>query len=999
MALLNIRSKHSVFAALAWFACAATQAAVHEQYRFDSWTTDNGLPQVSVNSILQTRDGFLWLTTFGGLVRYDGLRFQVFNTGNTKGLRTSRFIDLFEDREGSLWITTEGQGVTRYKNGNFTTYTIDDGLPSTQISRIDGDVHGNPLFKFGDVLLRWTGERFAPYAPEAGEPTTGILQRMASGAIWYRDGERVRKFERGRVTSDLAHGFSVLRLYEDTQGRVWLAASNSDELVMFKDGKITSVRVGDGQPQFRFISAFEDRQGRIWFGTHGSLLLFKDGKLTRYTAAADGLARGDVTHIYQDREGTLWAGTTGGLSRVTERVVTTYSAPDGLAAENIYPLLEDRWGRIWIGSWPGLTVYENGEFRNVNARYGVASDSISSLLEDRDGNLWIGCWSGKIIRVSQGENKVFSPSAITGLRVRAIYQDRAGDIWLGSANGLLKFKDGSFTSFTTNSSLAGREVFSIHEDRQGHLWLGTDAGLVRYKDGAFTLFAERDGITGGIVRDIHEDEDGTLWIGTYDSGLYRLRQGKLTRYTTNEGLFDNGAFQIVDDNQGNFWISCNLGIYRVRKSELNDFADGRVQKITSVPYNRRDGMLNSECNGGVQPAGIRASDGRIWFPTQQGVAVINPAAVPFNKQPPPVVIESLVVDTEPLTPRAPVTLQPGQSYFEIHYSGLSFINPELVKFKYRLEGLDGDWVDAGTRRIAYYSHLPPGQYRFTVIAANRDGVWNEQGASLEITVLPPVWRTWWFLTLAACALIATVYVLYRWRIRQLQREHAVREAFARQLIESQENERRRIAAELHDSLGQSLVLIKNWALLGLRATGAQQQQEETTRANLDEISTTASAAINEVREIAYNLGPYQLDRLGLSHTITEMVERVASSSPIRFTVEVDPLDGLFSKQAEISIFRIVQEALNNIVKHSAATSARLVIKADTTRVTLSIHDDGQGFAHGASNVNDVRPRGFGLLSLAERVRLLGGVWVVESEPERGTNIHITLPCENKLNGR
>ena len=968
------------------------------QFRFDSWTIDNGLPQSSVNSILQTRDGFIWFTTFGGLVRYDGLRFQVFNTGNTKGLKTSRFLSLFEDSEGSLWVTTEGQGVTRYKDGNFTSYSTDNGLPGNQVARIDGDARGNLLFAVGDSLFQWTGASFVPYAPADGEPVRNVVQRMPGGAIWYRDGARLRKFEGGRVTAELARGYTVLRVFEDSHGRVWLAAEENDDLLMLKDGKLTTVQVGDGQPQFRFMSAFEDRQQRVWFGTHNGLLLFDGSKLTRYTEA-QGLTRGDITSIYQDREGTLWIGTTGGLSRVTQRAITTYSVTEGLAAENVYPLYEDRQGRIWIGSWPGLTVYENAKFHNVGARYGVAGELVSSLLEDADGNLWIGCWSGKVVRVSGGVSTVYPPSAALGQRVRAIQQDRAGDIWFGAAGGLVKFKDETFTPVMSKAGLAGREAFSIHEDRQGQLWLGTDAGLVRYKDGAFHAYTEKDGGAVGIVRALHEDDGGALWIGTYDGGLYRFRQGRFTRYTTNEGLFDNGVFEIVDDGQGHFWISCNLGIYRVRKSELDDFAEGRVLKITSVPYNKRDGMLNSECNGGMQPAGLKARDGRLWFPTQQGVAVINPASVPLNQQPPPVVIESLVVDTEPRAAHSLVTLQPEQAYFELHYSGLSFINPELVKFKYKLIGLDEDWVDAGTRRVAYYSHLPPGEYRFTVLAANRDGVWSEPGAALDIVVLPPFWRTWWFLTLAAFALIAATVSIYRWRIGQLQRTSAAREAFARQLIESQENERRRIAAELHDSLGQSLVLIKNWALLGLRAAGVQEGR--TARANLDEISTTASAAINEVREIAYNLGPYQLERLGLARTITEMIERVASSSPIRFIVKVDPLDGLFSKQAEINIFRIVQEAINNIIKHSAATEASLRIKADAGRVNLTISDDGQGFTPAANDSDEsgALPRGFGLLGLQERVRLLKGLLAVESEPGRGTVVRITLPCEHEGNGR
>lgn len=998
----KIRNKWLLLVALVWCACATAQTSnAADRFRFDSWTTDNGLPQVSVNSILQTRDGFLWLTTYGGLVRYDGLRFQIYNSGNTKGLRTSRFKDLFEDKDGSLWISTEGQGVVRHKDGLFASYTTAEGLPDNEIRRLDGDASGNLLLTVGDRLLQWSGTSFVTSPSSVGH-TTDILQRMASGAVWDREGTRLRKFEGGRVTAELTPGFAVRRLFEDRQGRVWLAAEGSDELLLYREGRLTSQRVGDGQPQFRFLSAFEDRRGRVWFGTHHGLLLYEGGNLTRYTTA-EGLTRGDVGPIYEDREGTIWVGTTGGLSRVTDRAINTYSLQDGLAAENVYPIYEDRGGRIWIGSWPGLTVYENGKFQDVGTRYGVAADSVSSLHEDRDGNLWIGCWSGKVVRVTSGKSTIFTPSAALGLRVRAIYQDRAGVVWFGSAAGLVKLEGETFTPYLFGAGVAGREVFSIYEDRKGQLWLGTDAGLIRYGDGVFTPVAatDGDGSAIGIVRAIHEDDDGALWIGTYDSGLYRLREGRFTRYTTNEGLFDNGAFQIVEDGRGNFWISCNLGIYRVRKEELDGYAEGRAQKITSVPYNKRDGMLNSECNGGAQPAGVRASDGRLWFPTQQGVAVINPELVPFNGQPPLIVIESLVVDAVAMGAPASVTLQSGQTYFEVHYSGLSFINPELVKFKYRLAGLDDAWVDAGTRRVAYYTHLPPGKYLFTVLAANRDGVWNEQGAWLEIIVRPPLWRTWWFLTLATGILILAVFALYRWRIRQLQRAHTARETFARQLIESQENERRRIASELHDSLGQSLVLIKNWALLGLRAAGAQ-KGKSPAHVNLDQISTTATEAIKEVREIAYNLGPYQLDRLGLSRTIEEMVGRVASSSPIHFNIDIDPLDGLFSKQTEINVFRIVQEAVSNIIKHSAATGSSLSIKADGARVSLTISDDGQGFTPATADGSDAdgeRPRGFGLLSLQERVRLLGGVLAIKSEPGRGTDIHITLPREHERNGR
>ncbi|MEP6913037.1 MAG: two-component regulator propeller domain-containing protein [bacterium] len=964
---------------------------VQAQYRFDSWTTDNGLPQASVNSILQTRDGFLWFATFGGLVRYDGLRFQVFNPGNTKGLSTGRLSVLFEDREGTLWITTEGQGVVRYKDGIFTTYTTADGLPDNQGQSIQGDENGNVLLQAADKPWRWTGRAFAPYLPAASEPVNRIVQRMPGGAIWYVDGSHLRKFDHGQVTVDVVPGVNVLRAFEDSQGRVWIAASDGEGLLMLKDGKLTRYGAREGFLDRRYGNAMEDRQGRLWFGSNSGLTLFKDGRLTRFTAE-DGLARGEVVKVYQDREGTLWVGSTGGLTRVTERALSTYSTQDGLAGENVYPIYEDRQGKIWIGSWPGVTQYQDGKFQNVSARY---SDLfVTAFFEDREGNFWIGTFDHVTRGTPDGKVTLLPQSNMLAPRIRTIYQDRAGNLWFGSGRGLFKaaptasgnVTDFQFTAYSSKDGLAGKEVFVIHEDRQGQLWIGTEVGLTRYKDGRLTPVTEQDGNPGGMVRSIYEDRDGTLWIGMYDKGLYRFSHGKFTHYTSNDGLFDNGAFQIIDDERGNFWISCNLGIYRVRKSELDDFALGRVKSVTSIPYNKRDGMLNSECNGGMQPAGIRARDGRIWFPTQQGVAVINPAAVPFNPQPPPVVIDSLVLDTKAMGALSTVQLQPGQEYLEIHYSGLSFINPELVRFKYKLAGLDADWINADTRRTAYYSHLPPGKYQFTVIAANRDGVWNEQGASIEIVVLPPFWRTWWFLFFAVCSLALITVLFYRRRIAQLELARRTQEAFSNQLIESQERERKRIAAELHDSLGQSLLIIKNRAYLGL----TREDDPAVGHEQLKQISDSVSEALQEVREISYYLRPSQLERLGLTTTLEEMLERVATTSDINFSYQVAPLEGAFSSDAEINFFRIVQESINNIIKHSSATEAGVTIERSRESVRLLVQDNGKGFTtHGAGG-NGPGPHSFGLIGLAERVRLLGGSHSIQSMPGSGTTVSVTI---------
>ena len=633
-------------------------------------------------------------------------------------------------------------------------------------------------------------------------------------------------------------------------------------------------------------------------------------------------------------------------------------------------------------------------FARVGERYGVGDKLVMSLHEDREGGLLIGTWGDGAKRIADGKATSLLPRDGVPVRiVRAIHQDRTGAIWFGASNGLVRWRGGVFDFFTTQDGLSGNTVHVIVEDRRGDLWLGTEAGLTRYSGGRFFAEDGDGGPAGHLVRAIHEDAEDTLWVGTYDAGLFRLRNGRFTRYTTAEGLFDNGAFQILEDARGFFWVSCNRGLYRVRRQDLNDLAEGRVERVVSVSYGRPDGMLSTECNGGGQPAGIAARDGRLWFPTQRGVVVVDPAAVPFNSLPPPVVIEEVRIGRDQVAFGGGVRVLPGQESFEVRYAGLSFVKPEQVRFKYRLEGLDRGWVDADTRRVAYYTHVPPGRYRFTVVAANTDGVWNQEGASVAVVVVPPFWRTWWFRAVVAAALAAAAVALYRRRVGRFERAHAAREAFSRRLIETQE-ERRRIAAELHDSLGQDLILIKNWALLGLGAVA----EGGPTAEQLREISDTAAQALGEVREIAYNLGPYQLERLGLTRSIEDMLEKVASSSGIRFPADIAHLDGALPRESEINLYRVVQEAVNNAVKHSGASEAALTIASDARQLRVTLRDDGKGFDPEAHYRVQAAVRGFGLAGMAERVRLLGGTWEIRSAPNAGTSIDIHIPLRGRRNG-
>lgn len=962
-------------------------ATASAQYRFDTFNTDTGLPQNSVSSILQTRDGFLWLTTNDGLVRYDGVHFRVFNAGNRKDLKSSRFSQLFEDREGCLWIITEDWKLIKYQNGIFTNYTTEDGLPDDRVLRIKAE-EGILVVDTIAGLACWKDGRFIPYNPARSHPYSGFGHPVRSGAVWYFDPTGFHRIEHGRVTTDAKVSgpatSDIKTLHEDQRGELWIGVYR-DTLMRFKDGRFINYSQKDGLPEGRINCMLDDRQGNLWLGLANSgLVRFKENKFTRYTTA-DGLAGDSILCIYEDREGIIWIGTTTGLNRLRDNIITSYSAEDGLSADNTYPICQDREGNVWIGGWRGLTKYSNGSFTRCGERFGLADALVTALTIDRKGSLWVGTYGGGVSRIKDGrviasyETRNGLPSNI----VRAIYEDRSGVIWFGTSEGLAGFKDGTFSVYTTKDGLPANAVNVIFEDSHRNLWMGTQAGLCRYRDGVFEAYSQ-ESLSNRIVRAIYEDSEGAIWIGTYDHGLSRIKDEKFTCYTVKEGLFNNGVFQILEDARGNFWMSCNLGIYRVSRKELTDYAEGRLKSITSIPYGKRDGMISSECNGGVQPAGIKTLGGKLWFPTQAGVAVVDPEAVPVSAQPPPVMIEEFLINNEPVGFGDLVKVSPGTENFEIHYTGLSFIMSERIGFRYKLEGLDTDWVDAGTRRVAYYSHIPPGNYTFRVIAANRDGIWNMEGASVPIRIIPPFWRTWWFITLVLMALVGVVLTTFRLRIARLEKARRAQEAFSQQLISSQENERKRIAAELHDSLGQHLLIIKNSALLGINALNEQERGKE----QLIDISETASQAIDEVREISYNLRPYQLDDIGLTKAIEHIVAKVASSSAIRFTAELDRIDGLFSPEAEINIYRILQESLNNIVKHSRAKQAKVIVARSARHITITIQDNGRGLA--TEKTND----GFGLKGISERARMLGAKYAIHSTAEQGTVITLNLEIED-----
>lgn len=1005
---------------LAICAAASTAAALpaplaSSPFLLTRWTTESGLPQNTVTSIVQTPDGYLWLGTFGGLARFDGVKFTIFNSGNTPALVSNRITALHVGRDGSLWVGAETGEVTRLRQGRFQFFARvgNSATESQMIWSLYEDRTGSLWVAARGVTRFVAGEatRAETYDERQGLPPTEVKSvcEDREGHLWACAAGGLALFQPAQAgqPAHFTRQFTptvsdrLMRAFPHSDGGLWLLTETT--LFRWQQERLSAC-LRYSHKSFNVAPVSENEAGDLLFAFNTTRLFqftHTSGARTEYPLPL-GQERGMPQAIYSlhtDREGNIWVGTVGqGLLRLSRRRVTMLQPVRWRADAGGGPVLEDRRGALWFGNGDGLframADTQTSQFTAEQRDWYVGS-----LLEDQSGDVWFGLMNG----IARYHKERFTRYPLPGVGlVQAMCEDRQQQLWLGTPHGLVRWRDGK--TFRQADGLVSDDVRFLLEDRAGALWIATPHGLSRFYEGRFTNFTTAQGLSNAYVRAIHEDADGTLWIGTYGGGLHRLRPPDfthLTPITSRHGLFDDFISRILaGDPKGNddtFWMLGNRGIFQVSRRALNEVADGHRPSLTCVVYDKADGMDPSEGSGGYQPAGWRAHDGRLFFPTIRGTAVVDPRLA--DKFAPPVVIERVRLDGVELDARAPLEIPPGKGNLEIEYTGLNLSKPEQVQFSFRLRGLSEDWVEVGRRRTAYFPQLAPGRYGFSVRALSPDGVWSEQTASLSFVVRSPWWRTWWFLVLAVLVGAGLAFAAYRWRVAMYRVRAERQEAFARQLIASQEQERKRLAAELHDGLGQNLLTIRNWARMGLKMLPA----EDAAQKFLNEIADTTALTIEDVRQMAQNLRPSQLERLGLTNTLEYMVRNVARASGIAFTTELDNIDGLLPSESEINLFRVVQECANNVVKHSGASRARLVIKRSASGLNLSCEDNGHGFVMTVSERREADgvatpltensaplAKGFGLRWMQERVNLLGGKMTIRSAPGEGTTVLIEI---------
>jgi signal transduction histidine kinase/ligand-binding sensor domain-containing protein/DNA-binding response OmpR family regulator len=1073
----------SAFALLWWPLVAAAQlrpgaepSRASEPFVHESWTVRDGLPVNSVTAVVQGRDGYLWVATFDGLARFDGVRFTVFKAASSPGLPSNRIVRLKETGDGALWLETEQHQLVRFHGGAFTTVGP-ARIAGGRLLALDDD-HAGTLWVGSEAGLGVVrGDSLVPVAPDAIRGAVAAVIERQDRSVWVATvhdgvfrivGERAERV----IASARFDGDSLAALLEDKSGRLWIGSSRglwrwrdslervvpgSDEAfgVLYaaptahevwagtptrvyridSSGVARVLRVGTTDASFSHNVLFPDRSGHVLF-FDGRPLAGDSGEVAGAEAYADVLATvdGQISGAVFDHEGSLWIGTYyAGLHRLKPTAVRVVADVPGVPSNEVYPVLAARDGSVWYGSGAYLVRVANGQARAVQRDIKLG-DWPRSLLEDRSGQVWVGGTFALEVCSARAMRCAPAPGAPTN--VLAMYEDSAGSMWAGSAGGLFRLERGAWRRLTPADGAPAAPVRVIQRTRDGALWMGTaGGGLARWKDGRFGFVTAADGLSSDLVRSLYEDADGWLWVGTEGRGLARLdprewsdgrRAGRIVAIGAKDGLFDDAVHQILEDAVGRIWMNGNRGISWVERRDLVAFAEGRLTRLAATSYTERDGLRNHEGNGGSQPAGMRTRDGRLWFPTQNGVAVIDPARIRRNIVPPPVAIEQIVAGRDTLPLRgASLSLGIGRRDLEIVYTALSFIAPANVRFRYRLEPYDRDWIDAGIRRTAFYTRVPPGRYTFRVIASNNDGVWNERGATLALDIPPSVWETTAFRVAVVAAFLGLAALGVHWRLqsmraRSVQLERVVEERTAalrereRELadrnaqLQSLDHAKSRFFANVSHEFRTPLTLTIG-PLEDLRAR-LDRTLDEPPR-ELDMALRNARRLlrlVNQILDVAkleagqMKLRARRQDLVVFTRGVAAAFAEVANQKRIALSVTATPatVPMWFDTDA---LEKVLANLLSNAFKFTPDDGRIAVdIEARQAVVCVRVHDTGPGIA--AEHVPHVFERfyqvdesvtraqpgtGIGLALAKELVELHGGAIAVESG--QGATFTVTLP--------
>ena len=923
------------------------------QYVHRIWQVSQGLPQAAVYSISQTRDGYLWLGTQTGLVRFDGVRFTSFENLTHSALDHAWISGIVEDANRNLWIAANEDGLFRIQSTVVKHYTPADGLPRGSVRCVVPGANGDLWVCTTTGLARVHDDKVETLA----SGNFSAVCQSPDGDIWAAgDGPRITILKGSQTSAlrlkSLPDLGAVRALHCSAGGTIWAGTTSGlIRLDANKDERLFTTK--DGLADNSILTLAESADGILWAGTKNGFSRVRGVEIESFRPK-DGLSQSAVFALSEDREGSLWAGTKHGLNEFFDGRAVPFTVSEGLPSNDAGPVLQDRTGDVWVGTLgAGLGRYDGERFRAITAKQGLSSNFIYSLAEAANGDLWVGTSAG-LDRVRDG--RVLSAQRMPG-PVRGLFVDHTGALWIASPSGLATLHGETLVHVSSDPILA------IAEDH-GELVAAVEGrGLYRLEDGKLREF--------GHVRDIdafYQDPDGNLWMGTTGGGLRLLRNGKVTSYSVKNGLFDDEIYGIARDNDDRLWMACSKGIFSVTRADLLQFAAGKIKTFASNPYSPTDALRTIECKSGVQPAAWRMQNGRIWFSTIRGLIVIDPARLQRRLPPPAMVIEDVLVNGQREAPGQIAHLAPGRKNLEFDYTGLSYIMPTRLTFRYMLEGFDRDWIDAGTRREAYYTNLPPGKYRFRLTACNFDGTCNQSGGTVDFALAPAYYQRVWFWPAVAVAAALMCLAAYRLRIRQLRERFGVILA-----------ERSRIARELHDTLIQGFSGV-TMEMQALTARLTRNDERET----LIEIVRDAAHCLREARRSVAGLRNSATPESGLAASIEGAARQLTEAKDVRLKLKLDRAVAPLAPDAEYNLLRIAQEAIANAVKHSGARTIEVALQNAAGSLRLSIQDDGSGLA--ARNADYARLGHYGIIGMKERASQIGAVLTIESAPGAGTQV-------------
>ena len=1049
---------------LAWAGLGRPTAHAQEappHYVQEHWTVEDGLPSNHLSIIRQAADGYIWLGTDQGLVRFDGFRFTAFTPENSPGLPNGDIHRLYEASDTSFWIQTAYRQAVHLKHGVFTAYDAEQGLPkgATWLEFEEDKVWFNYEFHSGDGglvrfperpknrhvtttyqgpdgarwfgtgdqgLIRYQDGRYTTYSTDQGLAGTRVYKIRGDtrdpDVIWFLAGKQLHRFHGGQV-AHIPLPLEISLFFQEPSGRWWLAGADG----MYRSEGHDPTQISPVDPigeHFYFFrwEPYVDAEGHVWVASPRHL--FRDGEIV--------FSHSHLTHFVVDTFGSVWITTKDdGLYRLKPALFQVYSEQEGFLHEVVFPLLEDREGALWIGTQHGgLNKLEQGRV-TVAGVPGLPSPSVYALHQDRAGTLWVGTQAG-VCRI-EGERCRRDPALRFQHITRAILEDRQGALWFGTEKGLYRYAHGQVTTYTTElvpEGMSNDWIQGILEARDGTLWMATNGGgILRYRDGQFTPFTTAEGLSSDVVHSLYEDAEGILWVAT-GGGLHRIalvpgQQGfenaEVTVYREEEGF--KMINTIMEDDHGRLWMTSYLGIFWVWKQALNEVAIGRSDRVHTVVYTERDG-LRSRAAGtwGIQPACVQARDGRLWFATEDGAAVVDPGTLDRYATPPSVVIEGLSVWGQPRAiQRGAVALAATERQVSIDYTALSWPDGDRARFAYWLEGYDEDWVEAGGKREAIYGGLGPGRYTFRVRAMNHQRVWSEEEASLRITIAPFYYETVWFWLVSGMGMLMLLGGVYRWRVRRLLARKQVLEALvaertaevARQAEELRalDEAKSRFFANISHEFRTPLTLAMG-PLEDLKARrhgtlppGALLQIEQALLNNrrlLRLVNQLLDVARLEVHELTLHVRAFDLN--AFLNDIARAFAPLAERKHITFTRELtDAPTRLFADPDQLE--KVVTNLLSNAFKftpeHGRIT---LVLQGHDDEIVLQVRDTGPGIPadhlprifdrfHQADTgaARSQAGTGIGLALAKELVELHGGRIQVESAEGFGTTFTVTLP--------